>query len=186
MPGLYVAIITYHFSMIPSLFVFRLAVSRAGVPLPTFVEVIVMMLAFQLIKEASLRLPQPIGGAMSIVSALILGDAAVGAGIASRITIIVVAISTLSYFLIPKIYGAISFWSIVIMVSSALLGLPGFLCAAMIYIIQIVELDSVGYPFLFPLGTVSEYRFKDVFFRGRLDRISNKIIGTGGNDANEK
>ena len=106
LPGIYVAIITYHFSMIPSLFVFRLAVSRAGVPLPTFIEVIVMMLAFQLIKEAGLRLPHPIGGAMSIVSALILGDAAVGAGIASRITIIVVAISTLSYFLIPKIYGA--------------------------------------------------------------------------------
>ena len=145
LPGLYVAIITYHFSMIPSLFVFRLAVSRAGVPLPTFIEVIVMMLA-----------------------------------------IIVVAISTLSYFLIPKIYGAVSFWSIVIMLASALLGLPGFLCASMIYVIQIVELDSVGYPFLFPLGTVSEYRFKDVFFRGKLNRISNKIIGAGGNKANEK
>lgn len=180
LPGLYVAVITYHFSMIPSLFVFRLAVSRAGVPLPTFVEVIVMMLAFQLIKEAGLRLPHPIGGAMSIVSALILGDAAVGAGIASRITIIVVAISTLSYFLIPKVYGAISFWSIIIMLSSALLGIPGFLCAALIYVTQVAELESVGYPFLFPLGSLSEYRFKDVLFRGRLDRISNKIIGTGG------
>lgn len=180
LPGLYVAVITYHFSMIPSLFVFRLAVSRAGVPLPTFVEVIVMMLAFQLIKEAGLRLPHPIGGAMSIVSALILGDAAVGAGIASRITIIVVAISTLSYFLIPKVYGAISFWSIIIMLSSALLGIPGFLCVALIYVTQVAELESVGYPFLFPLGSLSEYRFKDVLFRGRLDRISNKIIGTGG------
>lgn len=180
LPGLYVAVITYHFSMIPSLFVFRLAVSRAGVPLPTFVEVIVMMLAFQLIKEAGLRLPHPIGGAMSIVSALILGDAAVGAGIASRITIIVVAISTLSYFLIPKVYGAISFWSIIIMLSSALLGIPGFLCAALIYVTQVAELESVGYPFLFPLGSLSEYRFKDVLFRGRLDRISRKIIGTGG------
>lgn len=180
LPGLYVAVITYHFSMIPSLFVFRLAVSRAGVPLPTFVEVIVMMLAFQLIKEAGLRLPHPIGGAMSIVSALILGDAAVGAGIASRITIIVVAISTLSYFLIPKVYGAISFWSIIIMLSSALLGIPGFLCAALIYVTQVAELESVGYPFLFPLGSLSEYRFKDVLFRGKLDRISRKIIGTGG------
>ncbi|WP_294134558.1 spore germination protein [uncultured Clostridium sp.] len=180
LPGLYVAIITYHFSMIPSLFVFRLAVSRAGVPLPTVVEVFVMIIAFQLIKEAGLRLPHPIGGAMSIVSALILGDAAVGAGIASRITIIVVAVSTLSYFLIPKVYGAVSFWSIVIMLSSSLLGIPGFLCASLIYIIQISELESVGYPFLFPLGSLSEYRFRDVFFRGKLDRISRKIIGTGG------
>ena len=165
---------------------FRLAVSRAGVPFPTFIEVILMMLAFQFIKEAGLRLPQPIGGAMSIVSALILGDAAVGAGIASRITIIIVAISTLSYFLIPKVYGAVSFWSIIIMLSSSLLGIPGFLCASLIYITQVSELESVGYPFLFPLGSLSEYRFKDVFFRGKLNRISNKIIGAGGNKANEK
>lgn len=180
LPGLYVAIITYHFSMIPSLFIFRLAVSRAGVPLPTFLEVLIMMLAFQFIKEAGLRLPHPIGSAMSIVSALILGDAAVGAGISSRITIIVVAASTLSYFLIPKVYGAVSFWSIIIMISSALLGLPGFICASMIYVIQISELESMGYPFLFPLGSTSQFRFKDAFFRGRLDRISRKIIGTGG------
>ena len=186
LPGLYLSIITYHFSMIPSLFVFRLAVSRAGVPLPTVVEVFIMMIAFQLIKEAGLRLPKPIGGAMSIVSALILGDAAVGAGIASRITIIVVAISTLSYFLIPKIYGAVSFWSIIIMLSSSLLGIPGFLCAALIYIIQIAELESVGYPFLFPLGSISEFRFRDVLFRGNLGRISRKIIGNGEEEHNEK
>ena len=126
LPGLYVAVITHHFSMIPTLFIFRLAVSRAGVPLPTFVEVIIMMLAFQFIKEAGIRLPKAIGSAMSIVSALILGDAAVGAGVASRITIIVVAISTLCYFLIPKLYGAVSFWSIVLVCFAALLGLPGF------------------------------------------------------------
>lgn len=179
LPGLYVAIITHHFSMIPTLFIFRLAVSRAGVPLPTFIEVIVMMLAFQFIKEAGIRLPKVIGGAMSIVSALILGDAAVGAGIASRITIVIVAISTLCYFLIPKLYGAVSFWSIVIVCFSALLGLPGFICGVLLFLTQICELDSLGYPFLFPLGSLSEYRFKDILFRGSLNRISRKILGVG-------
>lgn len=176
LPGLYIAIITYHFSMIPSLFIFRLAVSRAGVPIPTFLEVLIMMFAFQFIKEAGLRLPHPIGSAMSIVSALILGDAAVGAGIASRITIIVIALSTLSYFLIPKIHGALSFWSIIIALSSTAFGLPGFFAASLIFITQICELDSVGYPFLFPMGSVEQYSFKDILFRGKLDRISRKII----------
>lgn len=176
LPGLYVAIITYHYSMIPSLFIFRLAVSRAGVPLPTFVEVIIMMLSFQLIKEAGLRLPNPIGGAMSIVSALILGEAAVGAGISSRITVVVIAMSMLSYFLIPKTYGGVSFWSIIMVVFSALLGIPGFLSCVLIFIIQIAQLDSVGYPFLFPLGSISDYRFKDVFFRGSLNTISQRVI----------
>ncbi|WP_195429171.1 spore germination protein [Clostridium sp. D46t1_190503_E9] len=178
-PGLYVAIITYHFSMIPSLFMFRLAVSRAGVPFPTFIEVILMMLAFQFIKEAGLRLPQPIGGAMSIVSALILGDAAVGAGIASRITIIVVALSTLSYFLIPKLYGAVSFWAIVLVGFSAAFGIPGFLCGALLLLIQLAELDSIGYQFLFPIGSINEYRFKDVVLRGSLGKISKDFIKKG-------
>ena len=181
-PGLYVAVITYHFSMIPSLFMFRLAVSRAGVPFPTFIEVILMMLAFQFIKEAGLRLPQPIGGAMSIVSALILGDAAVSAGIASRITIIVVALSTLSYFLIPKLYGALSFWAIVLVCFSAAFGIPGFLAGALIFLIQLSELDSVGYQFLFPVGSTNEYRFKDVVLRGTLSKISKDFVKEGEED----
>ena len=183
-PGLYVAVITYHFSMIPSLFMFRLAVSRAGVPFPTFIEVILMMLAFQFIKEAGLRLPQPIGGAMSIVSALILGDAAVGAGIASRITIIVVALSSLSYFLIPKLYGALSFWAMILVCFSAAFGIPGFLSGSLLLLIQLAELDSVGYQFLFPIGSISEYRFKDVVLRGSLNRISKDFIKRGDQSEN--
>ena len=179
LPALYVAVITYHFSMIPSLFMFRLAVSRAGVPFPTFVEVLLMMLAFQFIKEAGLRLPQPIGGAMSIVSALILGDAAVSAGIASRITIIIVALSTLSYFLIPKLYGALSFWALVLVCFAAAFGIPGFLSGCILLIIQLCELDSVGYQFLFPIGSISEYKFKDVVLRGSLSKISKGFIRRG-------
>ena len=175
-PGLYVSIITYHFSMLPSLFLFRLAVARSGVPFPVYIEVLIMILAFQLIKEAGLRLPQPIGGAMSIVAGLILGDAAVGAGIASRITIIVIAISSLSYFLIPKLYGALSFWAIILVIFSSVFGMPGFLCGALILLIHLASLDTVGYQFLFPIGSIKEFNFKDVVLRGNLSKISNRII----------
>lgn len=179
LPAIYVAIITYHFSMIPSLFIFRLAVSRAGVPFPTLIEVVVMMLAFQLVKEAGLRMPHPIGGAMSIVAGLILGEAAVSAGIASRITIIVVAISTVSYFLVPKLYGPMSFWSFIMVICASTFGLPGCFIGTMVLLIQLAELETGGYPFLFPVGSLSEYKFKDIILRGKLDRISNKIIGRG-------
>ncbi|MBS5928157.1 MAG: spore germination protein [Clostridium sp.] len=186
MPGLYVAILTHHFALIPSLFVFRLAVSRAGVPLPTIVEVLIMMVAFQLIKEAGLRLPQPIGGAMSIVAGLILGDAVVGAGIASRITIIVVAISTLSYFLTPKLYGAMSIWSLIITVVSSMFGLPGFFIVALVLIAKLADLDTGGYSYLFPLGSIETYKFKDSIFRGDLRHISQHVVEKGGEDNNEK
>lgn len=186
LPGLYVAMVTHHFALIPSMFVFRLAVSRAGVPLPTIVEVGLMMIAFQLIKEAGLRLPQPIGGAMSIVAALILGDAVVGAGIASRITIIIVAASTLSYFLIPKIYGAMSLWAMFISVLSALFGLPGFFMGYLLLLSKLADLKTGGYDFLFPLGSLGTYKFKDVVLRGDLNKISKKIIEEGGEDRNEQ
>ncbi|SFC86279.1 spore germination protein [Clostridium uliginosum] len=182
MPGLYVAVVTHHFSLLTPMFTFRLAVSRAGVPFPTFFELIIMMLAFQLIKEAGLRLPQPIGGAMSIVAALILGDASVGAGIASKITIIIVALSTLSYFLIPKIYGAISIWSIIIVIFSTLFGLPGFFMIFIILLTNIADLETGGYSFLFPIGTNTIYKFKDTIFRGSLSKISKTIIGKGKGD----
>ena len=186
LPGAYVALITHHFALIPSLFIFRLAVARAGVPIPTILEVIIMILSFQIIKEAGLRLPQPIGGAMSIVSALILGDAVVGAGIASRITIIVVALSTLSYFLIPKLYGAVSIWSIILTLAAAVFGLPGFFLISIVLLGRLADLESGGYAYLFPLGSYKTYKFHDIFLRGDLNKISKKIIGKWGEDNNEK
>ena len=178
-PGMYVAIITHHASLIPSLFLFRLAVSRAGVPLPTVLEVLIMIFAFQIIKEAGLRLPQPIGGGMSIVAALILGDAAVGAGIASRITIIVVALSTLSYFLVPKLYGPLSIWSIIFVLVAGFYGLPAVFICFLIFLTTLADLKSTGYSYLFPVGSLDTFKFKDVLRRGRLSRISKKIIGEG-------
>ena len=186
LPGLYVAIVNYHFALIPSMFLFRLAVARAGVPLPTIIEVLIMVIAFQLIKEAGLRLPQPIGGAMSIVAALILGDAVVGAGISSRITIIVVAASTLSYFLIPKVYGALSIWSIIITLVSSFFGLPGFFLISLMLVSKLGDLETGGYSYLFPLGSIETYKFKDIIFRGKLNKISKKVIQKGGEDNNEK
>ncbi|MGL4873193.1 MAG: spore germination protein [Clostridium sp.] len=177
LPGIYVAVITYHFSLIPSLFLFRLAVSRAGIPIPTVLEIIVMMISFQIIKEAGLRLPQPIGSAMSIVSALILGEAAVGAGIASRITIIVIALSMLSYFLIPKMYSALSVWSLVFVLAGSIFGLPGIFSLTIVFIAKVAGLETGNYPYLFPLGSFEKFNFKDVLFRGKLGRISKEVIG---------
>lgn len=186
LPGLYVAVITYHFSLIPSLFVFRLAVARAGVPFPTFMEVILIMVFFQLIKEAGLRLPKPIGTAMSIVSALILGDTAVKAGISSTVTILVVAVSTLSYFLIPRIYGALSIWSIIMVIFASLLGLPGFFLGMMVFLAHLSSTETVGYYYLYPLGTIQEHKFKDLIFRGKLDKISTEVINEEGTKGEKK
>lgn len=176
LPGLYIALSTYHFSLLPTVFVSRLANSRAGVPFPTIVEVIIMMVFFQLLREAGIRLPQPTGQAMSIVGALILGEAAIGAGLTSQTTIVVVAVSSISTFLVPNLYKAIVVWNSIILLFSSLLGLPGFYMGFFLLLSHLASLESCGYPYLFPIGTLQSYKLKDVFIRSSLNEISNTIF----------
>ena len=172
----YIAISTYHFSLIPTVFVFRLAVSRAGVPFPTTIEVLLMFLFFQLIKEAGIRLPQPIGQAMSIVGALILGDAAIGAGLTSQATVLIVALSSICYFLIPKLYGGITLWSLILIFFASFNGLPGFYVGFFMLVTHISSLKSCHYPYVYPLGTARKLRLKDVVTRRKLSVISRGIF----------
>lgn len=179
-PGIYVSFETYHVSLISTNFLFRLAISRAGVPIPIVVEALLMSFFFVLLREAGIRLPQPIGQAMSIVGALVLGDAAVGAGLASQSTLVVVAISSICSFLIPKIYGGIAFWAAVIIVLSGLLGLVGFNMGVYMFVSHLASLNSCGYPYLFPLLDKSNKNFKDVVIRRDLDEISDSISNNEG------
>lgn len=176
LPGLYVALTTHHFPLIPTKFVFRLSSSRVGVPFPTFIEVILMLAFFQLLREAGIRLPQPTGQALSIVGALILGEAAVGAGLASQSTIVVVSISSISTFLIPDLYIPVTVWGILIVIFSSLSGLPGFYFGLFIFIQHLASLTSCGYPFLFPVGTSSSFKLGDLFTRKNLKDISYSIF----------
>ncbi|MBU3090774.1 spore germination protein [Clostridium sp. CF011] len=174
--GVYLAITTFHFSLIPEVIAVKLSVARAGVPLPTVIELLLMTFFFELLREAGIRLPQLIGQAMSIVGALILGDAAVGAGLASQSTVVIVALSSISSFLVPKLYGALSIWNIIIIVFSSVLGLPGFYIGFFIFISHMAGLESCGYPYLFPLGTLESFKFKDILYRKDLSKISNSIF----------
>lgn len=181
LPGLYIAITTHHFSLIPYIFVFRLAKSRAGVPFPTIIEVLLMTFFFQLVREAGLRLPQPIGQSMSIVGALILGDAAVGAGLASQATMVIVGITSISTFLIPKFYNAVSIWSIIFSITSSVGGLPGFYLTFCVFLAHISSLESCGYSYLYPIGTANKINTKDTLMRNNLNSDNNPIPSDNNN-----
>lgn len=180
LPGLYVALTTHHFSLIPSVFVFRLSISRAGVPFPMVVEVIIMIFFFQILREAGVRLPQPVGQAMSIVGALILGQSAVSAGFASETTIIVVALTSIASFLTPKIYGAITFWSAFLIIISSVVGLPGYFVGVVLMISELGGLKSCGFKYIFPMGTIKKFDFKDLILRDDLDSISGDFTNEDG------
>ncbi|KHE72680.1 spore germination protein, partial [Halobacillus sp. BBL2006] len=101
MPSLYIAFTTFHQEMIPSPLLISLAAQREGVPFPAFVEAMIMELTFEILREAGVRLPKPVGSAVSIVGALVLGQSAVQAGLVSPAMVIVVALTAISSFVVP-------------------------------------------------------------------------------------
>ena len=179
-PGLYLALVTYHFKLVPNIFLYRLALFRAGVPVPTVVELLYMILFFQIIREAGVRLPQPIGPTLSIVGALILGESAVTSGLASQITVVIVAITSIASYLIPILHASIFTWGIGVVLLSALIGLPGFYMGFVLFVAHLAGLTSCGYPYLYPLGTEKTFRYHDVLLRGNLKKVSNQPLAGGG------
>ena len=135
-PGLYIALTTFIQEIIPNELLISLAVQRDGVPFPTVIELVIMITTFEILRESDIRLPSSMGAAISIVGALILGEAAVSAGIVSPIVIIVVAITSISGLLFTDIdfVNAIRWWRLIFIIFSSLAGLIGFVVATIIFI----------------------------------------------------
>ncbi len=181
LPALYTALTTHHATLIPTAFAFKLAVSRAGVPFPTVVEVLLLFFFFELAREAGRRLPQQVGQALSIVGALILGDAAVGAGLTSQATVVVIGIYAITSFINARLAPAVAVWAILLIILSACFGLHGFYLGFLLVIAHLASLRSCDYPFLFPFGTVKSFRSasRDILIRGRLGKVSKPFIYKG-------
>ena len=152
LPGLYVAITNYHHELIPTELLFAIASSREAVPFPILFEILLMELSFELIREAGLRVPSPIGPTIGIVGALILGDAAVKASIVSPILIIIVAITALCSFSIPDL--SLSFTFRILRFAFIFLGyLGGFLGIGLglfVLLASLSNLTSFGVPYILP------------------------------------
>ena len=178
LPGLYIALTTHHYSLIPTTFLFKLAVSRAGVPLPTVVELVLMLFFFELAREAGKRLPQQLGQSLSVVAGLILGDAAVGVGLASQATVVVTGVYAICSFINPRLIAAMWVWTNIIILGAVTFGLHGFYIMFMVFLAHLSSLRTCGYPYMFPFGTVGIYNFKstDIFTRGRLKNISRSLF----------
>lgn len=152
LPGLYIAITNFHQELLPTELLFAIVGSRELVPFPIIFEIILMELSFELIREAGLRVPTPIGPTIGIVGALILGQAAVEANIVSPILIIIVAITAIASFAIPDF--SLSFHCRILrfayIILGYLLGFLGICIGLFIHFLVVSSLKSFGYPYLQP------------------------------------
>ena len=165
-PALYVAFTTYHPELLPTPLLLSVAGQREAVPFPAFVEVLIMELTFEILREAGIRMPQPMGQALSIVGALVIGESAVRAGMVAPATVIVVAVTGIASF--TFCYTATLTLRLIrfpLLLASGALGLYGLGAGLFVLAIHVVGLRSFGVPFLSPLAPLSVEGLKDTVVR---------------------
>ena len=175
-PGFYIAITTYNQEMIPTDLLISFATQRDGVPFPALIEALMMLLSFEILREGDLRIPNSAGSALSIVGALILGDAAVSAGIVSPIMIIVVAITSISSLLFsePDFINGIRFYRLIFMIGATFLGIIGLLIVTLLFLTKLASTKSFGKPYLMPFVPINKNGIKNSFIKKPLYNLFKK------------
>jgi spore germination protein len=176
LPSFYVAVASFHQEMIPTGLALSIAAAREVAPFPTFMEALMMEIAFEGLREAGIRLPTPIGPTISIVGALVIGEAAVQAGIISAPIVIVVALTGIASFLIPKINmnNAIRLLRFPMLLLSGMFGLYGMGIILLAILIHLTNLRSVGVPYLTPVAPFQAKGLWDVFIRAPIWIMYNR------------
>ena len=146
-PAVYIALTVFHQEMIPTTLLFTIANAREGTPFPVFIETAIMVITFEILREAGVRLPRPVGQAISIVGALVMGDAAVSAGLVGAPVVIAVSLTAVSGFLVPNQYDAASMLRIIMMILAALIGGYGISMGFLGLLIHLASLTSFGVPY---------------------------------------
>lgn len=167
LPSIYIAVTTFQQEMIPTTLLISLAAQREGTPLPALLEALLMELTFEVIREAGVRMPRVVGPAISIVGALVLGQAAVQAGLVSAAMVIIVSFTAISSFVIPVISmsSAVRLIRFALMFLAGSFGLYGILAGLIPIVIHMISLSSFGVPYLLPASPVSISNLKDAFVR---------------------
>lgn len=167
-PALFIALSTYHQELIPTTLLFTMAAASEGTPFPAAVEMGVMMLIFAILREAGIRMPRPVGQTISIVGALVMGEAAVQAGIVGALVVIVVAITAVAGFAIPFITDPISILSWFLLIMATVMGSFGITIGGFIILIHLVSLRSFGAHYMAPLAPFQKADLKDTAVRVHL------------------
>lgn len=166
-PSVYIAITTFHQEMLPTQLMISIAAGREGVPFPAFIEAFMMETIFEILREAGVRMPRAIGQAVSIVGALVVGQAAVEAGLISPGMVIVVSITAISSFVLPS-YNlgiAVRLLRFPIMGLAAVAGFFGLFIGVCIILLHLCGLKSFGVLYMSPFAPYNKNDMKDSLFR---------------------
>jgi spore germination protein KA len=185
-PAAYVALITsFHQEMIPTPLLISVAAQREGVPFPALVEAFLMEGVFEILREAGVRMPRVIGPAISIVGALVLGQAAVEAGIVSAVMVIIVSITAISSFAVPNysMSNAIRMIRFGFLLLSGMFGLYGIFMGFIALILHLCKLKSIGIPYMTPFTPKTKHALNDTIIRYPLWKNKTRPAGISISDS---
>nr|WP_229722263.1 spore germination protein [Priestia taiwanensis] len=167
LPAIYIAIISFHFEVVPLSLYLSIAESRARVPFSPFLEAIFMEITLEMLREAGIRLPPPIGQTIGIVGGIVIGQAAVQAGMVSNIMVIVVSITAIASFIVPNIdlSSSIRLIRFPMMVIAYFYGMIGIVIGMMVLVAHLITLESFGTPYGVPIAPLRWRDLKDTFVR---------------------
>ncbi|MEM5768436.1 MAG: spore germination protein [Bacillota bacterium] len=189
-PGLYIAIVAFHQEMLPLQLLMQIALERQSVPMPAAMEAVVMLLVFDVLRETGIRMPSKIGQALSIVGALVIGQAAVEASLVASPMIIVVASTGITSLLVPKLNASVIIWRFILLFFATSFGFFGFTIGLSLMAIHIYNLTSFGVEQASLKGGFRFQDIKDIAFRApwpqmreRPDNLTSNITRlSGGSD----
>jgi len=161
LPGIYVALVCFHQTVIPFKLMITLAASRQGIPFSPFTEAVLMIVAFEFLREAGVRMPRPIGQALSIVGAIVLGEASVSAGIASNLMVIIISITAICSFVVPPLIRVTMLLRFLFLIAANFLGFLGMTFLAVAVFIHLCRLRSFGVPYMAPFSPLTVSDLKD-------------------------
>jgi len=161
LPGFYVALLQFHYDLLPINFLMSLLNAVKGTPLPPLAEVLLVMILFEILRESALRMPKIIGLAMGVVGGIVLGEAAILSGLLSPSSVLVVAISSIAMFTVPNHLGASMLLRFAFTIVGGLLGLFGMLIMAVFLIHYLADFHMYGAPYLSPIAPFDKQGYRD-------------------------
>ncbi len=176
LPGLYTAFAMFHPEYFPTGLLIKTSESISQTPLPVTLEVLLITFVYEIMREAGLRIPKPLGHAVSIVGALVIGESAVSAGIISSSTLMVVATAAICSYVTSALYPPITLLRFVFIIAGGVLGLWGIVLAFGIVLINMCSKTSFGVPYMSSLAPFSLRSMRDVFIRANWKYLNRKTI----------
>lgn len=173
LPAVYIAVAMYHPELLNSTLLMILVKSEVNAPLSLIVEALGVLLMYEVIREAGIRLPKPVGGAVSIVSGLIIGDAAVNSGLISTPLLTISALAVISGYVVPELNPAVTILRFAFLIAGSILGLFGISLLACAVLVNICSTEDYGFPYTAPISPFKAKGMRDTAIRAGFPKMQS-------------